>query len=154
MRTNRHILERFREFETRHLRETPKTRGHIFRERNTKAARQIPKALWRVVQRKLKMLDVAARVDNLDAPPGNRLKRLKGALKGRHSIRVNGTKLCWASAASQRTRCSGSRVCLKTSPQFWMRLQADWDLHQSGGSVRLCRSASFGPGECCTFLLA
>ena len=61
----------------------------IFRERNTKAARQIPKAVWRVVQRKLKMLDVAARVDDLDSPPGNRLKILKGELKGRCSIRVN-----------------------------------------------------------------
>ena len=61
----------------------------IFRERNTKAARQIPKAVWRVVQRKLKMLDVAARVDDLDSPPGNRLKILKGELKGRYSIRVN-----------------------------------------------------------------
>jgi toxin HigB-1 len=61
----------------------------IFRERNTKAARQIPKAVWRVVQRKLKMLDVAARVDDLDSPPGNRLKILNGELKGRYSIRVN-----------------------------------------------------------------
>ena len=61
----------------------------IFRERNTKAARQIPKAVWRVVQRKLKMLDVAARVDDLDSPLGNRLKILKGELKGRYSIRVN-----------------------------------------------------------------
>jgi toxin HigB-1 len=61
----------------------------IFRERNTKAARQIPKAVWRVVQRKLKMLDVAARVDDLDSPPGNRLKILNGELKGRYGIRVN-----------------------------------------------------------------
>ena len=42
------------------------TTADIFRERNTKAARQIPKAVWRVVQRKLKMLDVAARVDDLN----------------------------------------------------------------------------------------
>jgi hypothetical protein len=34
------------------------------------------------------MLDVAARVDDLESPPGNRLKVLKGAMKGRHSIRV------------------------------------------------------------------
>jgi len=62
----------------------------IFRERNTKAARQIPKDLWRVVQRKLKMLDVAARLDDLESPPGNRLKLIKGRMRGRHSIRVNG----------------------------------------------------------------
>ena len=61
----------------------------IFRERNTKAAWQIPKDLWRIVQRKLKMLDVAVRVDDLESPPGNRSKVLKGQMKGRYSIRVN-----------------------------------------------------------------
>ena len=61
----------------------------VFRERNTKAARQIPKNLWRVVQRKLKMLDVAAQLNDLESPPGNQLQALKGQLKGRHSVRVN-----------------------------------------------------------------
>ena len=61
----------------------------IFRERNTRAARQIPKDLWRIVQRKLKMLDVAALMDDLESPPGNRLQALKGQMNGRHSIRVN-----------------------------------------------------------------
>ena len=53
------------------------TTADLFRERNTKAARRIPKNLWRVVQRKLKMLDVAAILDDLESPPGNRLKPLK-----------------------------------------------------------------------------
>jgi proteic killer suppression protein len=61
----------------------------IFRERDTKAARRIPKDLWRVAKRKLKMLDVAVRLDDLKAPPGNRLEALRGAMRGRHSIRVN-----------------------------------------------------------------
>ena len=65
------------------------TTADIFQERNSKDARQIPKALWRVVQRKLKMLDVAVQIDDLESPPGNRLKPLKGQLKGRYSIRVN-----------------------------------------------------------------
>ena len=65
------------------------TTADLFRDRNTKAARRIPKNLWRAVQRKLKMLDVAARVDDLESPPGNRLKGLQGGLKGRYSIRVN-----------------------------------------------------------------
>jgi proteic killer suppression protein len=65
------------------------TTADIFRDRNTKAARQIPKAPWQVVQRKLKMVDVAARLEDLESPPGNRLKVLKGHIKGRHSIRVN-----------------------------------------------------------------
>jgi len=61
----------------------------LFRDRNTKAARRVPKGLWRAVQRKLKMLDVAVRVDDLESPPGNRLKALRGHLKCRYSIRVN-----------------------------------------------------------------
>ena len=65
------------------------TTADIFRERNSKDARRVPKALWRVVQRKLKMLDVAARVDDLESPPGNRLKPLKGQMSGRYIIRVN-----------------------------------------------------------------
>jgi toxin HigB-1 len=65
------------------------TTADIFRDRNTRAARQIPKDLWRVVHRKLKMLDVAARLEDLESPPENRLKVLKGQMKGSHSIRVN-----------------------------------------------------------------
>ena len=66
-----------------------KTTADVFQERNTKDARHIPKDLWRVVQRKLKMLDVAVRVDDLTSPPGNRLKPLTRQRSGRHSIRVN-----------------------------------------------------------------
>ena len=66
-----------------------KTTADIFQARNTRDARHIPKALWRVVQRKLKMLDVAVRVDDLKSPPGNRLKPLTGRMSGRYSIRVN-----------------------------------------------------------------
>jgi proteic killer suppression protein len=66
-----------------------KTTADIFQARNTKDARHISKDLWRVVQRKLKMLDVAVRVDDLKSPPGNRLKPLTGQMSGRYSIRVN-----------------------------------------------------------------
>ena len=61
----------------------------LFRERNTRRARQIPQEVWRSVQRKLKAIDVAARVDDLRIPAGNRLERLKGEQAGRHSIGVN-----------------------------------------------------------------
>jgi toxin HigB-1 len=61
----------------------------IFRDRNTRAARRIPTDLWRVVQRKWKMLDVAIALEDLESPPGNRLKLLKGQMKGRFSLRVN-----------------------------------------------------------------
>lgn len=66
-----------------------KTTADIFQERNTKDARRIPRELWRVVQRKLKMLDVAVRINDLESPPGNRLEALKGQMRGRYSIRVN-----------------------------------------------------------------
>ena len=45
--------------------------------------------LWRVAQRKLKALDVAARLDDLRIPAGNRLERLQGARSTQHSIRIN-----------------------------------------------------------------
>jgi proteic killer suppression protein len=61
----------------------------LFRERNSRSARRIPRGLWRIVQRKLKVLDAAGRVDDLAVPAGNRLELLKGGLAGRHSIRVN-----------------------------------------------------------------
>jgi proteic killer suppression protein len=65
------------------------TTADLFRERNTRSARRIPRELWRVVQRKLKLLDAAARLDDLLIPAGNRLERLKGRQAARHSIRVN-----------------------------------------------------------------
>lgn len=65
------------------------TAADLFRQRNTRAARRIPQSLWRVVQRKLKLLDAAARLDDLLVPAGNRLEALKGNRLGRHSIRVN-----------------------------------------------------------------
>jgi proteic killer suppression protein len=61
----------------------------LFRERNTRAARRIPRDLWRGVQRKLKLLDAAASLTDLVVPAGNRLERLRGDHAGRHSIRVN-----------------------------------------------------------------
>jgi proteic killer suppression protein len=61
----------------------------LFRDRNTRAARRISRDLWRVVQRKLKLLDAAGRLDDLLIPAGNRLESRKGNQAGRHSIRVN-----------------------------------------------------------------
>jgi proteic killer suppression protein len=66
-----------------------KTTADLFREENTRAARRVPKEIWRIVQRKLKLLDAAAKLDDLAASPGNRLESLKGNRTGRHSIRVN-----------------------------------------------------------------
>jgi proteic killer suppression protein len=35
------------------------------------------------------LLDVAETLDDLRAPPGNRLEKLRGARAGQHSIRIN-----------------------------------------------------------------
>jgi proteic killer suppression protein len=61
----------------------------LFRERNSRAARRVPRDLWRAAQRKLKAIDVAARLDDLAIPAGNRLEKLRGDQEGRHSIRIN-----------------------------------------------------------------
>lgn len=42
-----------------------------------------------VARRKLRQLEIAARLDDLRVPPGNRLEALKGKRAGQHSIRVN-----------------------------------------------------------------
>lgn len=42
-----------------------------------------------VAQRKLQMLDAAAELRDLRAPPGNRLEALSGDRAGQHSIRIN-----------------------------------------------------------------
>jgi toxin HigB-1 len=43
----------------------------------------------RAARRKLLLLDGAMRLDDLRAPPGNRLEALRGNRSGQHSIRIN-----------------------------------------------------------------
>ena len=43
----------------------------------------------RVALRKLRQLDAAVTLQDLRAPPGNRLERLRGGRAGQHSIRIN-----------------------------------------------------------------
>ncbi|MDO9484996.1 MAG: type II toxin-antitoxin system RelE/ParE family toxin [Actinomycetota bacterium] len=42
-----------------------------------------------IARRKLRQLDIAGRLDDLNVPPGNRLEALKGRRKGQMSIRIN-----------------------------------------------------------------
>lgn len=56
------------------------------REQNHK---HLPTELQRVARRKLIMLHRATRLEDLRVPPNNRLEKLKGDRKGRHSIRIN-----------------------------------------------------------------
>lgn len=48
-----------------------------------------PSNLLRPAKRKLEMLHAAAALNDLRAPPGNRLEALYGDRAGQHSIRVN-----------------------------------------------------------------
>lgn len=52
-------------------------------------SRHLPVSLTRVALRKLAQLHFAASLDDLGAPPGNRLEALAGDRRGQHSIRIN-----------------------------------------------------------------
>jgi|SRR3972149_3068079 len=62
----------------------------VFNGRRTKnASESCPSVLWRVGRRKLDQLDSVARLNELAAPPGNRLEALRGNRRGQHSLRIN-----------------------------------------------------------------
>ena len=62
----------------------------LYEGRDTKRARQTcPRDLWPVARRKLDQLDVAVVLDDLRAPPGNRLEALRGNRRGQYSVRIN-----------------------------------------------------------------
>jgi proteic killer suppression protein len=43
----------------------------------------------KVARRKLRQLEIAGRLNDLEVPPGNRLEVLKGRRSGQYSIRIN-----------------------------------------------------------------
>jgi len=49
----------------------------------------IPNDITKAANRKLMQLHNARDLEDLRAPPGNRLERLSGDRKGQHSIRIN-----------------------------------------------------------------
>ena len=53
------------------------------------SSRKLPQDIQRVAFRKLRMLQRARSLEDLKAPPANRLEALKGDRKGQHSIRTN-----------------------------------------------------------------
>jgi proteic killer suppression protein len=52
-------------------------------------AKKFPTDIQRIALRKLRMLNRAENLNDLNVPPGNRLEALKGKRKGQHSIRIN-----------------------------------------------------------------
>ncbi len=54
-----------------------------------KTSNKLPKDIQRTARRKLIYLDDAEDLQDLLAPPGNRLEKLKGDHAGQYSIRIN-----------------------------------------------------------------
>ncbi|MCY4156515.1 MAG: type II toxin-antitoxin system RelE/ParE family toxin [Gammaproteobacteria bacterium] len=61
----------------------------LFFDRNSRATRNFPSQLRRASRRKLLYLHDAVDLNDLRAPPGNRLKALKDDRRGFYSIRIN-----------------------------------------------------------------
>ncbi len=71
---------------------------------NGKRPKGFPADVFKVARRKLEMVHAAARLDDLRAPPGNRLEALIGDRAGQHSIRVNDRwRICfvWTDAGAE-----------------------------------------------------
>ncbi len=64
------------------------TTEDIYHDVRSKASRRINPSLWKVIQRKLDMLDAATNLNDLKSP-GNQLEKLRGDREGFWSIRVN-----------------------------------------------------------------
>ena len=65
------------------------TTADIYDGLDTRQARRIPQSIWKIVQRKLDMIEAAQELRDLRVPPGNKLELLKGRRAGYHSIRIN-----------------------------------------------------------------
>jgi proteic killer suppression protein len=64
---------------------------------NRERVRRYPAELQRTMLRKLVAVDAAESLDDLTAPPGNRLEKLRGDRAGQYSIRVNDQwRVCFA----------------------------------------------------------
>ncbi len=55
----------------------------------TGRSRRLPPDMVRRARRKLESVDLAARLDDLRVPPGNRLHKLGGDREGQHAITIN-----------------------------------------------------------------
>ncbi|MBF0594027.1 MAG: type II toxin-antitoxin system RelE/ParE family toxin [Candidatus Omnitrophica bacterium] len=62
--------------------ETEKVFNKIF-------SRQLPQSIQQAALRKLEILDNAVDINDLKAPPSNKLEKLKGNRCSQHSIRIN-----------------------------------------------------------------
>ena len=61
----------------------------LFHGRGGARVRRIPPQIRERAIRRLDMLNAAESLQDMESPPGNRLERLRGELRGLYSIRVN-----------------------------------------------------------------
>ncbi|HEY9712285.1 MAG TPA: type II toxin-antitoxin system RelE/ParE family toxin [Chroococcales cyanobacterium] len=61
----------------------------IFSGQKDKETARFPQDVLTSARRKLDMIEFATLLQDLAMPPGNRLEKLKGALEGSYSIRIN-----------------------------------------------------------------
>ena len=66
-----------------------KATENLYHGQESKESRKYSKDLIKIVVRKLDMLNGARELRDLQSPPGNKLKALRGNLKGLFNIRVN-----------------------------------------------------------------
>ena len=66
-----------------------RTTEDIYNGIDSKAARRIPKLIWKIAARKLDMINAADDLRDLRIPPANRLEALKRNWAGYHAIRIN-----------------------------------------------------------------
>jgi len=67
-----------------------------------KPSNKLPKDIQRTARRKLIYLDDAENLQDLLAPPGNRLEKLKGNRAGQYSIRINDQwRICFKWSANK-----------------------------------------------------
>jgi len=78
----------------------------VFNGKNTKQARKVcPASITRVAVRKLDQINAATILDDLRAPPNNRLESLLGDRLGQHSIRINNQYricFCWTNTGASQ----------------------------------------------------
>jgi proteic killer suppression protein len=78
----------------------------VFHGVNSKAARKaMPQSLAPIARRKLDQLNQAARLEDLKAPPNNRLEAMKRDRRGQHAIRINDQyRICfeWTDSGPER----------------------------------------------------
>ena len=66
-----------------------KATSDLFNGVSSRAVRSLPNQIHETALYKLDVLNAAQVLDDLRSPLGNRLERLRGDLKGFHSIRIN-----------------------------------------------------------------